>query len=106
MAQSAKYLLVGSIEAYSGKSGTILGIAQQLREKGLSIAYSKPLATCFEDDNTQLEDADVDFIARALGLKETHISLPLVPLTTKSVEKRLAGEDSTNVAAKPHRYCS
>ncbi|MEM8777791.1 MAG: phosphotransacetylase family protein [Cyanobacteria bacterium P01_G01_bin.49] len=96
MAQSAKYLLVGSIEAYSGKSGTILGLAHQLREKGLSLAYSKPIGTCLEDDQAQGKDADVTFVTQALGLKETHVRSPLVPLTEETIEKRLTGEDKTD----------
>ena len=39
MANSAQCLLIGSIEAYSGKSGTILGLAQQLQREGLAIAH-------------------------------------------------------------------
>jgi len=31
--KSAKYLLVGSTEAYSGKSATVLGLSDQLHQK-------------------------------------------------------------------------
>ena len=45
MANSPKFLLVGSIESYSGKSGTILGLGRQLQEAGFAIAYGKPVGT-------------------------------------------------------------
>ncbi|MEA5511694.1 phosphotransacetylase family protein [Crocosphaera sp. UHCC 0190] len=93
MAQSAKYLLVGSIEAYSGKSGTILGLAHQFQAKGLSFAYSKPLGTYSEDSQTE---ADVQFISEALSLPEERVRSPLISLEDKTVEKRLTGEDTTN----------
>ena len=40
-----KYLLVASTEACSGKSATILGIADRLQEKGIKIAYTQPVVT-------------------------------------------------------------
>ncbi|MEA5533590.1 phosphotransacetylase family protein [Crocosphaera sp. XPORK-15E] len=93
MAQSAKYLLVGSIEAYSGKSGTILGLAHQFQAKGLSLAYCKPVGTCLKDSQTE---ADVQFISEALGLPEEQVRSPLISLEDKTVEKRLTGEDTTD----------
>ena len=45
MAKYAQSLLIGSTEAYSGKSATILGLAHQLQEKGVVVAYGKPLGT-------------------------------------------------------------
>ncbi|MDJ0658210.1 MAG: phosphotransacetylase family protein [Crocosphaera sp.] len=96
MAQSTKYLIVASIEAYTGKSGTILGLAHQFQEQGFSIAYSKPIGTCFGDQASGANEADVAFVADALGLKETDIGWPLVPLQRETVEKRLKHEDTTD----------
>ena len=53
MANSAKFLLIGSIEAYSGKSGTILGLGRQLQEGGFAIAYGKPIGTDVEEDTEE-----------------------------------------------------
>ena len=96
MAQSTRYLIVASIEAYTGKSGTILGLAREFQNKGFSIAYSKPIGTCFKDQDSNPEEADVQFIAEALGLKEAQIRRPLVPLQPATVEKRLKQEDQEN----------
>ena len=88
-----KCLLIGSIEAYSGKSGTILGIAQQLQEKGVSIAYSKPIGSCGKTEPMPM-DEDVEFMAQILGLSKDNIGLPLVYLHADSLEKRLKGLDT------------
>ncbi|MGB5594722.1 MAG: phosphotransacetylase family protein [Crocosphaera sp.] len=96
MAPSTKYLIVASIEAYTGKSGTILGLAHQFKDKGLSIAYSKPIGTCLKDEDPVTKEADVEFIADALGLKEAQVRWPLIPLKRPTVEKRLTKEDTTD----------
>ena len=44
MAKPAKYLVIGSLEAYSGKSAAIIGITDQLARKGLDIGYGKPIS--------------------------------------------------------------
>ena len=59
MAKSAKYLLIGSTEAYSGKSATILGLSDQLQQKGLDIAYGKPLSNCLGESQAACVEADV-----------------------------------------------
>ncbi|WP_267383286.1 phosphotransacetylase family protein [Cyanobacterium sp. uoEpiScrs1] len=96
MALSAKYLLVGSIEACSGKSGTIIGLAHRLRQKGFSVAYGKPIGTYLEDGSFLKEEADVQFIADILDLKSTQVRSPLLFLETKTIEKRLEGKDTKN----------
>ncbi|MDJ0601197.1 MAG: phosphotransacetylase family protein [Crocosphaera sp.] len=96
MAQSTKYLIVASIEAYTGKSGTILGLAHQFQAQGFSIAYSKPIGTCFKDQDPTAKEADVEFIADALGLKDAQIRSPLIPLKRETVEERLKQEDTTD----------
>ncbi|EAZ93168.1 phosphotransacetylase family protein [Crocosphaera chwakensis] len=96
MAQSTKCLIIASIEAYTGKSGTILGLAHQFQDKGFSIAYSKPIGTCFQDQDPKAKEADVEFIADALGLKEAQVASPLIPLQRATLEKRLKQEDTTD----------
>ncbi len=96
MAPSTKYLIVASIEAYTGKSGTILGLAHQFQDKGFSIAYSKPIGTCFPDEDSRAKEADVEFITDALGLKEAQVVSPLIPLQRTTLEKRLKQEDTTD----------
>ncbi len=96
MAKSARCLLVGSIEPYSGKSGIILGLAQQLQQQDLAIAYGKPIGTCLENSDTNQAEADVQFIASAMALAEDEICPPLLFLDADTIAKRLQGKDSTD----------
>lgn len=104
MAKSAKYLLVGSTEAYSGKSATILGIAHQLKAKGLDIAYAKPLGTYLKDDSPDAIEEDVRFMTEVLELPEKRVRHPLLSLDAETIQKRLQGDDSTNYRQSLQQY--
>ena len=43
MGHSGATLLVGSCEPFSGKSALVMGLVQQLRDKGQTLRYGKPL---------------------------------------------------------------
>lgn len=102
MSKSAKFLLIGSTEAYSGKSATLLGMAHQFQKKGLDIAYGKPLGTCWSNGDGL--DEDVRFIAQTLKLPENRIRPTLLPLDQATIAKRLEGEDQTNYALFLQQY--
>lgn len=104
MGKTAKYLLIGSIEAYSGKSGTILGITHQLQKKGLVVAYSKPLGTCMSDNAIEKVEADVQFIAQALDLSEKQVQYPLLYLDQETVIQRLQGKDREDYSQSLQEY--
>ena len=67
-ALSAKALLVGSCEAFSGKSAVVLGLARQLLQRGVVVRFGKPLATTAEPADGPLIDDDVRFVGQILGL--------------------------------------
>jgi uncharacterized protein len=94
--KSPKYLLVGSTEAYSGKSATVLGLSYQLQQQGLDIAYGKPLGTCLSESQGSLVEDDVEFIAANLNLPVNRLAPTLLALDEFAVQKRLCGEDKTN----------
>ncbi|NJP09178.1 MAG: phosphotransacetylase family protein [Leptolyngbyaceae cyanobacterium RU_5_1] len=96
MSKSAKYLLIGSTEAYSGKSATVLGVAHQLTEKGLDIAYGKPLGTFWSGSPNQAIEADVQFVAQTLNLPKNRLQPTILPLTDTTIQKRIRGEDQTD----------
>lgn len=96
MPESAKYLLIGSTEAYSGKSATVLGMAHQFQEKGVDIAYGKPLGTNWEPDRKDATDADVQFIAQLLNLPPERLHPTLLALDEPTIKKRILGEDQTD----------
>ena len=96
MAKSAKYLLIGSTEPYSGKSTIAVGIASQLQAQGVKISYSKPLGTEASDPDAALQDSDSLFVARTLGLSEDRVQPPVLMLTPEAVHQRVSGADQTN----------
>lgn len=103
MPTSAKHLLIGSTEAYSGKSATILGLAHQLQKKGLDIAYGKPVGSSFEDQG-QVGEADVEFIKQVIDLPANRLLPTLLNLNAATVKKRLRGDDKTNYQQQARQY--
>lgn len=96
MPKSAKYLLIGSTETYSGKSATILGIGNGLKARGLDVAYAKPLGTCLSESDADDIDEDVRFIAQALRLLESRILPTLLLLDQSRIIQRISGQDTTD----------
>jgi uncharacterized protein len=96
--KSVKYLLVGSPEAYSGKSAIILGMAHRLKEKGLDIAYGKPVGTCLDESQAEVTEEDVQFIAQTLNLSANRVLPMLLPLSKTTIARRLSGEDQSDYA--------
>ncbi|MBW4625761.1 MAG: phosphotransacetylase family protein [Brasilonema octagenarum HA4186-MV1] len=96
MPKSAKYLLIGSTEAYCGKSATVLGLSYQLQQKGLDIAYGKPLGTCLSESAGTMVEEDVQFIANNLNLPKNRVAATMLALNEVAVQKRLQGLDKTN----------
>ncbi len=96
MPKSAKYLLIGSLEAYSGKSATILGIAHQLKAKGLDLAYGKPLGGGWGQTQMADSDGDIQFVAQTLGLPNDRLQPPVLTLNADTIEKRLHHQDQTD----------
>jgi uncharacterized protein len=102
--ESAKYLLIGSTEAYSGKSATVLGMAHQFQERGVDIAYGKPLGTSWEPEQHNKVDADVQFIAQLLKLPEARLRPTLLSLDEKTIQKRILGEDQIDYPKQLSQY--
>ncbi|WP_264323230.1 phosphotransacetylase family protein [Romeriopsis navalis] len=96
----AKYLVIGSFEAYSGKSAITLGIAHQLKQKGLDIAYGKPLGGDSLDPKRDARDADVEFIAQTLELDQSRIQPALLKLDNATLDRYLANPDTTDYQAQ------
>lgn len=103
MPQAAKFLLIGSSEAYSGKSAIVLGLAHQLQEKGVDIAYGKPIGTYLNQDDQTL-DEDVLFMGRTLHLSPEKLLPMLLPLDEATISRRIRGEDQTSYLQQLRRY--
>ena len=89
--RSSKHLLIGSIESYSGKSATVLGLALQLRSQGFDIAYAKPIGTCPSEADDQI-DEDVRFISSTLNLDADRIRPTLFSLDEATITQQLSKE--------------
>ncbi|VXD13137.1 conserved hypothetical protein [Planktothrix serta PCC 8927] len=95
MAESVKYLLIGSTEPYTGKSAIALGLAHLLGNKGLEVAYGKPLATDLSDGDGTL-DADLQFVAQTLQLSDEQLRFPILTLDETTIHQRLVGKNWVN----------
>jgi uncharacterized protein len=105
-----KYLLVASTEACSGKSATILGIADRLQEKGIEIAYAQPVVTSNIPDRVTADpvvgtqpsapsvDSDIQLMAQALSLPADRLGEPLLVLDEARSIDRLTGVDVCDYA--------
>jgi len=104
----SKYLLIGSTEAYSGKSATALSIAHQLKERGLDIAYGKPLGTFYTSSGKPVSgepiEEDVQFVAQTLGLPSSRVLSPILPLTDSTIQKRIRGENTISYPTMLTQY--
>lgn len=110
MPYPAKHLLVGSPAAYSGKSAAVLGLVPQVLDKGLRVAYGKPLSINLDEtslDKTELKaassdmknadsdlheaavDLDMQFIVSALGLTDQQVIPSALTLNSADIQQRL-----------------
>jgi uncharacterized protein len=96
-----KYLMVASTEACSGKSATILGLADRLQEKGIEIAYAQPVVTG-NATNPLSTDNDIQLMAEALSLPSERLGLPLLMLDAAKSIDRLTGVDRQDYAKLLH----
>ncbi len=104
MAKPAKYLLIGSIEAYSGKSATVLGITHQFNEQGIQVAYGKPLGTCLSSNSTETVEKDISFVTDILSLSDAQIHPTLLNLDRDTITQRLLGKDTQDYAQALQDY--
>jgi hypothetical protein len=99
-------LLIGSCEPFSGKSAVVLGLARQLSQRGIPIAFGKPLATALDEEassgasdgtptDSPLLDADVRFIGDTLKLSPEQLLPSLQVQQASSAHERLLGGDLT-----------
>ncbi len=103
MQKASKHLLIGSIEAFSGKSATILGLAQSLISKGYRLAYAKPIGSYAEGISKERLDIDVQFIAETLGLTPDQVYPTLLSINPHHIQQKLLENDSTNYVEQLHQ---
>ncbi len=104
MVGQKKSLTIGSIEACSGKSATILGLAQQLANRGISIGYGKPLGNYVSEDAGAAVEEDLKFVATALDLPSERVGAPLVYQTSEAIAAALRQEPLCDTADELRSY--
>jgi len=62
-------ILIVSSERYSGKSSLVVGLALELRDRGFSVGYMKPVGAYPIKVENHKVDEDAYFVREALGLK-------------------------------------
>ena len=84
-------LLIGSCEAFGGKSAVVLGLLRQLINAGAQVHYGKPLATSFEaqQSGAVLLDDDVQFVGQILQLPQPQLLPSLQRLSAASAREQL-----------------
>lgn len=93
MPNSAKHLIIGSTEAYSGKSTLSVAIGSKLQAMGFQVGWGKPLASVdsfgYGLDHT---DSDLSFIPGVLSLTAADQPPTLLSLTSQTLVDRLEHE--------------
>jgi uncharacterized protein len=97
---STKYLLIGSTDAYSGKSAGIIGLIPQLQNQGKKIAYAKPLGTLIRSQTSADQEEDVQFIQQVCDLSHSQVKSPVLFLDHGTITNRIKGNDLQDYASK------
>lgn len=102
---AARTILIGSTEAYSGKSAAILGLAEFMRRDGLRVTYGKPIGACMEGDCLSNGlDPDIQFMADTLNLSADDIPPVLLRMDEAAVRDRIAHPDTEPFAEALKAY--
>ncbi|NJK72002.1 MAG: phosphotransacetylase family protein [Synechococcaceae cyanobacterium SM2_3_60] len=98
-------LVVGSTEAYSGKSAVLLGVAQALQARGVAIAYGKPLGACLNGAcAVDSDDPDIAFIAETLHLSPEQVLPTVLRLDISTLAQRLHNSDYGDITGQLATY--
>ncbi len=74
-------LLIGSTEPYSGKSAVILGLAHQLQQRGIPLAYGRPLDPFKPAEaRTEAQEPTTEFMTELLNLPASAVSPTVLQL--------------------------
>jgi BioD-like phosphotransacetylase family protein len=100
-----KHLFIASSQPYSGKSATILGLANELISKKISLGYAKPIGTYFNTTDSLKQEQDLEFITKNLGLSKGQFKAPFVFLDEKTINQYLQNQSNYNYQDYLNSYC-
>ncbi len=95
-----KNLLIGSTNAYSGKSAGIIGLIPQLEKRGKKVAYGKPLGTLIRASSSPAIEEDLQFIQQVCSLMDDQVISPVLFLDHPTINNRIKGEDTTDYSSQ------
>lgn len=100
MPKSAKRLLIGSIEAFSGKSVTALGMASQFQTQGINFAYGKPLNIAENKQEVLEANREVAFLCESLRLDASLLFPTVLTLTPEAMDEWMSTTQPAQVVAE------
>lgn len=93
MPNTAKHLIIGSTEAYSGKSTLSVAIGSQLQAIGFQVGWGKPLASVDTFGyGLDYADGDLSFVPRVLSLSAEDQPPNLLSINSQTLVDRLRQE--------------
>lgn len=92
LVQTAKYLIIGSLEPFGGKTGVILGIIHQLKSRNIDVSYIKPISSSFDEE----EDVDTKLIEKILSLPQDRIVPPLIHMDWDKISQKIENQDTND----------
>jgi len=92
-----KSIYVTSVERYSGKTAMCLALGKRLQERGLKVAYIKPLSLQPWRISGKIADEDAAYVKRVLDLEAEAWDLSPVVVTPKLLISQLSGDAETNL---------
>ena len=92
MVQTAKYLVIGSLEPFGGKTGVILGMIHQLKSRNIDVSYIKPISSSFDEE----EDVDTKLIEKILSLPQDRIVPPLIHMDWDKISQKIENQDTND----------
>ena len=92
MVQTAKYLVIGSLEPFGGKTGVILGIIHQLKSRNIDVSYIKPISSSFDEE----EDVDTKLVEKILSLPQDRIVPPLIHMDWDKISQKIENQDTND----------
>lgn len=93
-----KSLIFLSTEPYSGKTGLAINLVLELRERGYTVGYFKPVGNLPDRTDSTVNDKDALFAKRVLGLQERSEDICPLLLTSSEAKRRMT--DGTGGAAE------
>lgn len=100
-----KSLYVTSVERYSGKTATCLGLGRRLQKDGFKVGYLKPLSLQPWMVEGKIADEDAAFVKEVLNLDAPVWELSPVVVTPRFLREQMTEDQDINLLQKVKQAC-